>query len=158
MIGKPGRHVPKERAEEIIAGYCIINDVSVRDWQSRAPTMTLGKSWDTHGPMGPWLVTPDEVGDPHTLGIRTEVNGQERQNSQHGASDPELLRGGRAALDSVHAAAGDVVATGTPSGVAIGFDPPKFLVAGDVVRIEIEKIGRIENRIVPEPESTIRIG
>lgn len=158
VIGKPGRHVPKERAEEIIAGYCIINDVSVRDWQGRAPTMTLGKSWDTHGPMGPWLVTPDEVGDPHTLHIRTEVNGEERQNS----NTKHLMLNCFEAVELLSTVftlqPGDVVATGTPSGVAIGFDPPKFLVAGDVVRIEIEKIGRIENRIVPEPESTVRIG
>jgi 2-keto-4-pentenoate hydratase/2-oxohepta-3-ene-1,7-dioic acid hydratase in catechol pathway len=76
VIGRRCRHVPKERAHEVIAGYLIVNDVSVRDWQA------LGKSFDTHGPMGPWIVTPDEIdGDPHTLDLRTWVNGQIRQSS-----------------------------------------------------------------------------
>ncbi|MCZ6710661.1 MAG: fumarylacetoacetate hydrolase family protein, partial [Gammaproteobacteria bacterium] len=81
IIGKRCKHVPRERAGEVIAGFCCGNDVSVRDWQMRAPTMQIGKSFDTHAPIGPWLVTPDEVGDPHTLDIRTTVNGEVRQNS-----------------------------------------------------------------------------
>ncbi len=81
VIGRRCRHVPRERAREVIGGYMIVNDVSVRDWQRKAATMTLGKSWDTHGPTGPWIVTPDEIGDPHTLELRTLVNGEERQHS-----------------------------------------------------------------------------
>ena len=81
VIGRRCRHVPRERAHEVIAGYMIVNDVSVRDWQRKAATMTLGKSWDTHGPTGPWIVTADEIGDPHTLELRTLVNGEERQHS-----------------------------------------------------------------------------
>ena len=81
VIGKTCKHVPRERASEVIAGYFCGNDVSVRDWQMRAQTFQIGKSFDTHGPIGPYLVTPDEVGDPHDLGIRCLVNGEERQNS-----------------------------------------------------------------------------
>lgn len=158
VIGKAARHVPRDEAAAVIAGYCVVNDVSVRDWQGRSPTMTLGKSFDTHGPMGPWIVTPDEVGDPHTLDLRTTVNGDERQhsNTKHLILD---CYGVVELLSTVFTLQpGDVIATGTPSGVAIGFDPPKFLQVGDVVRIEIERIGAIENRVVAEPESTTRIG
>ncbi len=81
VIGRTCRHVPRDRAHEVIAGYFVVNDVSVRDWQFKAQTMTLGKSFDTHGPIGPWIVTPDEVGDPHTLELRTWVNGELRQHS-----------------------------------------------------------------------------
>src|SRR5262249_44134902 len=81
VIGRRCRHVPRERAAAVIAGYVVLNDVTVRDWQLRVPTWTLGKSFDTHGPMGPWLVTPDEVEDPHALRLRTWVNGELRQGS-----------------------------------------------------------------------------
>src|SRR5712692_4406877 len=81
VIGRRCRHVPRQRAPEVIAGYLVVNDVSVRDWQLRTPTMTMGKSFDTHGPLGPWLVTPDEIGDPHALELRTWVNGELRQHS-----------------------------------------------------------------------------
>ena len=81
VIGRPARNVSRERAHEVIAGYLVVNDVSVRDWQFRAPTMTLGKSFDTHGPIGPWIVTPDELGDPHGLRLQTWVNGELRQDS-----------------------------------------------------------------------------
>jgi 2-keto-4-pentenoate hydratase/2-oxohepta-3-ene-1,7-dioic acid hydratase in catechol pathway len=80
MSGSRCRHVPEHRAHEVIAGYTIANDLSVRDWQLRAPTMTMGKSFDTHGPLGPWLVTADELGDPHDLSIRTFVNEELRQD------------------------------------------------------------------------------
>src|SRR5271168_5285998 len=81
VIGRRCRHVPRARAHEVIAGYIVVHDVSVRDWQFKAQTMTLGKSFDTHGPMGPWIVTPDEVGDPHALELHTWVNGEQRQHS-----------------------------------------------------------------------------
>jgi len=80
VIGTHCRHVPEHRAHEVIAGYTITNDVSVRDWQIRTPTMTMGKLFDTHGPLGPWLVTADELGDPHDLGLKTYVNDELRQN------------------------------------------------------------------------------
>jgi 2-keto-4-pentenoate hydratase/2-oxohepta-3-ene-1,7-dioic acid hydratase in catechol pathway len=157
VIGRRCRHVPKERAGEVIAGYAVMNDVSVRDWQFRAPTMTLGKSWDTHGPLGPWIATPDEVGDPHALGLRTFVNGELRQDS----NTKNLIFG---CFDQVETLStvmtlepGDVVSTGTPGGVGIAAKPPRLLAPGDVVRVEIERIGAIENRVVPEPDDTPRI-
>jgi len=151
VIGRRCRRVPRARAGEVIAGYTIVNDVSVRDWQRRAPTMTLGKSWDTHGPMGPWIVTADEIGDPHALDIKTWVNGELRQNS----NTKQLI------FDCFHCVEvlstvctlepGDVISTGTPSGVAMGMNPPRFLAAGDRVRIEISGIGHIEHEIAVDP-------
>ena len=86
MIGKRARRVPAARAHEAIFGYCCGNDVSVRDWQLRTPQFTIGKSFDTHAPIGPWIVTADELGDPHTLGLRTFVNGELRQQFEHARS------------------------------------------------------------------------
>ncbi len=157
VIGRRCRHVPRDRAHEVIAGYTVLNDVSVRDWQRRAPTMMMGKSWDTHCPFGPALVTPDEVGDPHALELRTWVNDELRQES----NTKNLIFDCFDLIEHVSTAftlePGDVVSTGTCSGVAIGFKPPKWLVAGDRVRIEIEKLGAIENEIVDEPADTARI-
>lgn len=151
VVGRRCRHVPRERAAQVIAGYTVMNDVSVRDWQLRSPTITMGKSFDTHGPMGPWLVTADEVGDPHSLGLRTWVNGELRQD----ASTKELIFDCFAIVEHLSTAftlePGDVVTTGTPSGVALGMKPPRWLEAGDVVRIEIERIGQIENPVIEEP-------
>jgi 2-keto-4-pentenoate hydratase/2-oxohepta-3-ene-1,7-dioic acid hydratase in catechol pathway len=157
VIGRRCRHVPKERAAEVIAGYLVVNDVSVRDWQFRTPTMTLGKSFDTHGPIGPWIVTPDEVGDPHGLELRTWVNDELRQhsNTRHlnfNCFDQIATLSTVCTLEP-----GDVISTGTPAGVGFARTPPRFLVAGDVVRIEIERIGRIENPVIEEPEDTPRI-
>ena len=158
VIGRRCRHVPRERAAEVIAGYCIVNDVSVRDWQFRTPTMTMGKSFDTHGPMGPWLVTAEEIGDPHALELRTWVNGELRQHS----NTRELIYDCFAQIEHLSTAftlePGDVVTTGTPAGVGGAMQPPRFLQAGDVVRIEIEKIGTIENRVIEEPAETVILG
>ena len=157
VIGRRCRHVPRARAHEVIAGYLVADDVSVRDWQLRTPTMTMGKSFDTHGPLGPWLVTPDEVGDPHALGLRTWVNGELRQQS----NTRELIYDCFAQVEHLSTAftlePGDVVTTGTPSGVGGAMKPPRFLQAGDVVRIEIEKIGVIENRVIAEPAETAHL-
>ena len=158
VIGRRCRHVPKERAHEVIAGYVVINDVTVRDWQLRIPTWTIGKSFDTHGPMGPWIVTPDEIGDPHALDLRTWVNGELRQHS----NTKHLIFDCFAQVEHLSTAftlePGDVISTGTPSGVGGAMQPPRFLQAGDVVRVEIEKIGHIENRVIEEPDDTARIG
>jgi 2-keto-4-pentenoate hydratase/2-oxohepta-3-ene-1,7-dioic acid hydratase in catechol pathway len=155
VIGRRCRHVPRARASEVIAGYLVVNDVSVRDWQLRTPTMTIGKSFDTHCPLGPWLTTRDEVDDPHALGIRTWVDGELRQDS----NTKELIHDCFALVEHLSTAfslePGDVVATGTPSGVGMAMKPPRFLVAGDVVRIEIEGLGQIENPAIPEPEDTV---
>ncbi len=152
VIGRRCRHVPKERAAEVIAGYLVVDDVTVRDWQFKAPTMTLGKSFDTHGPIGPWIVTADEVGDPHALELRTWVNGDLRQHS----NTRELIFNCFDQVATLSTAftlePGDIVSTGTPSGV--GVVQQKWLVPGDVVRVEIERIGVIENPVIEEPPET----
>jgi 2-keto-4-pentenoate hydratase/2-oxohepta-3-ene-1,7-dioic acid hydratase in catechol pathway len=152
VIGRRCRHVPRERAHEVIAGYVVVNDVTVRDWQMKAPTMTIGKSFDTHGPIGPWLVTADELRDPHTLRLRTWVNDELRQD----ANTSEMLFDCFEQIATLTTAftlePGDVIATGTPSGV--GVMQGKFLVPGDVVRIEIEGIGTLSNPVIEEPSST----
>ena len=156
VIGKRCRHVPRRRAPEVIAGYCVANDVSVRDWQLRVPTWTMGKSFDTHGPLGPWLTTADEAGDPHGLGIRTWVNGELRQNS----NTKELIFDCYALVEHLSTAftleVGDVIATGTPGGVGVAMKPPRMLQVGDVVRIEIDNLGQLQNEVVHEPEETAR--
>lgn len=158
VIGKRCRHVPREQASEVIAGYTVVNDVTVRDWQARVPTMTMGKSFDTHCPMGPFLVTSDEVPDPHSLDLKTWVNGELRQhsNTKHLIFDCFTLVEHLSTAFTLEP--GDVVATGTSSGVGIGFRPRKWLVEGDVVRIAINGVGEIENSVVIEPEATTRIG
>ncbi len=156
VIGKRCRHVPRRRAPEVIAGYLVANDVSVRDWQLRVPTWTMGKSFDTHGPLGPWLTTADEVSDPHGLGIRTWVNGELRQNS----NTKELIFDCYALVEHLSTAftleVGDVIATGTPSGVGVAMKPPKLLHVGDMVRIAIDGLGELRNEVVNEPEETAR--
>jgi 2-keto-4-pentenoate hydratase/2-oxohepta-3-ene-1,7-dioic acid hydratase in catechol pathway len=150
VIGRRCRHVSAAEAPSVIAGFLVVNDVSVRDWQTRTPQWTLGKSFDTHGPIGPWLTTADEVGDPHALGIRTWVNGELRQES----NTKHLIFDCYALVEHLSAACtlepGDVIATGTPAGVGMLMDPPRMLRAGDVVRVEIDRIGAIENRVVDE--------
>jgi 2-keto-4-pentenoate hydratase/2-oxohepta-3-ene-1,7-dioic acid hydratase in catechol pathway len=154
VVGRRCRHVPRARAHEVIAGYLVVNDVSVREWQLRVPTMTMGKSFDTHGPLGPWLTTRDELGDPHGLRLRTWVNGELRQDS----STKNLIFDCFALVEHLSTAftlePGDVVATGTPGGVGFAMKPPRLLRVGDVVRIEIEGLGALENEVVPEPETT----
>ncbi|ODT81521.1 MAG: 5-carboxymethyl-2-hydroxymuconate isomerase [Pelagibacterium sp. SCN 64-44] len=152
VIGKACRNVAREEARSVIGGYMIVNDVSVRDWQFRSPTVTLGKSFDTHGPTGPWLTLDEEIADPHDLELRTFVNGDLRQqgNTRHLIYD---IYDQITYLSQVMTLKpGDILATGTPAGVGIAFDPPKFLRPGDVVRLEIAGLGQIENRVVaPEP-------
>jgi 2-keto-4-pentenoate hydratase/2-oxohepta-3-ene-1,7-dioic acid hydratase in catechol pathway len=154
VIGRRCRHVPRDRAQEVIAGYLVVNDVSVRDWQFKAPTMTLGKSFDTHGPIGPWIVTTDEVGDPHALRLRTWVNGDLRQDS----NTKHLIYDCFAEIETLSTVCtlepGDIISTGTPGGVGVAKKPPQFLKEGDVVRIEIDTIGWIENRVIAEPATT----
>jgi 2-keto-4-pentenoate hydratase/2-oxohepta-3-ene-1,7-dioic acid hydratase in catechol pathway len=157
VIGRRCRHVSREDAADVIAGYLIVDDVTVRDWQLRIPTWTMGKSFDTHGPIGPWIVTADEIPDPHQLGLRTWVNGELRQES----NTKQLIFDCFTLVEHLSTAftlePGDVIATGTPSGVGIAMKPPKLLVAGDVVRIEIDGLGAIENPVIDEPEYTATI-
>ncbi|HJM22461.1 MAG TPA: fumarylacetoacetate hydrolase family protein [Acidimicrobiales bacterium] len=154
IIGRRCRHVPRERAEEVIAGYSIMNDVSVRDWQRASPTMLMGKSWDTHGPLGPWVVSGDSL-DPHNLQLTTRVNGEVRQDSN---TDDLIFD----CFDIVHhlstaftLEAGTVIATGTPAGVGLFWDPPKLLSPGDEVSITIDGIGTLTNPVISEPDTQL---
>lgn len=147
VIGKAGRHIPQERALEHVLGYSVINDVSARDVQFRHKQYFLGKSIDNTSPMGPWIVTADEIADPQNLGLECRVNGvvKQRSNTRH-----QIFR-----IDYVIATLsrhltlepGDVIATGTPDGVGFARTPPEYLRAGDVVECEIEGIGVIRNRV-----------
>lgn len=155
VIGKRARNVPRERAHEIVAGYCCGNDISVRDWQFHSPQFTIGKSFDTHGPIGPWITTSDEVGDPHDLDIKCLVNGEEKQssNTRHLIFDcfdqiAELTK-------VMTLEPGDIIFSGTPGGVGIAMQPPQFMKVGDSVTIEISKLGAITNTLVAEDTTTI---
>lgn len=152
IIGQRCRHVPRDRASEVVFGYCVGNDVSVRDIQKRTSQWTLGKSFDTHAPFGPWITTADEVGDPHGLEIQCLVNGEVRQHSNtrlmiHKVWDQIAQLSQVMTLEP-----GDVIFTGTCSGVGAAFNPPKFLKAGDTVRVEIEGLGAIVARCVDEDD------
>ena len=157
VIGRRCRHVSVDDAQGAIAGYTIANDVSVRDWQLRAMTMTIGKSFDTHGPLGPWLVTADEVGDPHDLGIRTFVNDEKRQDGNTGDMVFDCFQQVSHLSEAFTLEPGDVIATGTPAGVGSAFQPfPEGLLkAGDTVRIEIDRIGELRNSVIEEPEGFV---
>lgn len=151
VLGKRCRNVSKQDAYGVLAGYTICNDVSVRDWQLRAPTTTLGKSFDTHGPVGPWIVTTDEIPNPHDLVLKTWVNKEIRMD---GRTDEFLHNCDEmiAELSSVFTLEpGDILTTGSPAGVGALMDPPQFLVVGDVVRVEVQGIGAIENRVIKAP-------
>ena len=151
VIGTRCRNVSAADAPSVVAGYLIVNDVSVRDWQRATPTMTMGKSWDTHGPTGPWLVTADEVGDPHDLGIRTWVDGDLRQD----ASTKQMITNCWELIAHLSTAftllPGTIIATGTPAGVGFVMDPPRCMKAGSTVRIEIDKLGVLENPVIAQP-------
>jgi len=151
VIGRRARHLRQSEAAECIAGFMVCNDLSVRDWQQRAPTATLGKSFDTHAPIGPWLTTPDELGDPGRLRVRTWVDGELRQDG----STAELIYGFGEMIEELSAVftlePGDILTTGTPSGVGQYRDPPLWLAAGQRVRVEVEGLGHIENLVIQEP-------
>lgn len=146
IIGKGGRGIAKERALDHVWGYTIVNDVTARDLQGRYSQWLVGKSQDTFCPMGPWAVTRDEI-DLGNTAIRCFVNEDLRQSSNTGLlifDVPTLIATISAGLTLVP---GDIIATGTPAGVGIGFTPPRYLKSGDLVRVEIEGIGALENRI-----------
>jgi len=148
IIGKAAKNVSVDDAKRHVFGYVVCNDVSARDWQAHAPTFTVGKSFDSHGPIGPWIVTADEIADPHALGLRCFVNGELRQDSNtvelvYNVWDQISYLSTAFTLDP-----GDLLATGTPSGVGAAMKPPRFLQAGDVVRCEVDQIGAIENRVI----------
>ncbi|QTX04425.1 fumarylacetoacetate hydrolase family protein [Agromyces archimandritae] len=149
VIGRRCRHVGRDDARSVIAGYLVADDVSVRDWlQKRSPTFTLGKSFDTHGPIGPWLTSDDEIADPHALGMRLSVNGEVRQDWRTDDMIYDIFEQIAELSTVMTLMPGDILATGTPAG--IGAPTGRFLRAGDVVRAEIDGLGVIENRVVEE--------
>jgi 2-keto-4-pentenoate hydratase/2-oxohepta-3-ene-1,7-dioic acid hydratase in catechol pathway len=146
VIGRGGKGIKAADAMAHVWGYTIVNDVTARDWQQRHLQWHLGKSFDTYCPMGPWLVSADEC-DATRTGIRCYVNGEERQN----ANTADLIFDIPTLIETLSAGItlypGDVIATGTPVGVGIGFKPPKYLKPGDVVRVEIDGIGALQNPV-----------
>ncbi len=152
VIGKRCRHVPVEKAHQVIAGFTIANDVSVRDWQMRSPTLMLGKSFDTAGPLGPWIVTSDEIIDPHNLNIKTWVDNELRQNANTRQMIFNCYEMVAYLSQAMTLEPGDVIATGTPSGVGVKMQPRGYLKPGQTVKIEIEKIGVLTNSVIQEPD------
>lgn len=148
VIGKSAKGVSEADAKNHVFGYTVTNDVSARDWQKHSPTFTMGKSFDTHGPIGPWIVTADEIEDPHALGLRCLVNGEVRQDSDTSQLVFDLWEQISYLSTAFTLQPGDLIATGTPEGVGIARTPPVFLKSGDVVRCEVDKIGAIENRVL----------
>ena len=152
-LAKRCKHVPKESAADVVFGYCAGNDVSVRDWQMQTTQWVLGKSFDTHAPIGPWIVTADEIGDPHTMGIRCFVNGERRQNSNTENLVFNVYDQIAHLSRAMTLEPGDIIFTGTPGGVGLAMQPPQWLKAGDKVRVEIDRIGSIEAEMQPERAS-----
>lgn len=150
VIGKGGRHISEDAAMDHVAGYSIYNDVSVRDYQMHAQQIAAGKNFVGTGPFGPYLVTKDEVPDPNNLKLTTCVNGETVQSSNTSYlifKIPALIQYASTIFDLVP---GDVIATGTPAGVGFTRKPPVFLKAGDVVEVEIERLGTLRNPVVDE--------
>lgn len=148
VIGRRCRHVRADAASEVIAGYLIVNDVSARDWLKKSPTFTLGKSFDTHGPIGPWIVTADEVSDPMALEMQLSVNGELRQRSSTADMIYSIYQQIEYLSSVMTLEPGDILASGTPSG--IGAPTGRFLQPGDVMRLSISELGMIEHRVIAE--------
>ncbi|WP_042222541.1 fumarylacetoacetate hydrolase family protein [Oceanobacillus manasiensis] len=147
VIGKEASHVQQEHAVEYILGYTIGNDISARDLQKRTPQWLQGKTLDRSTPVGPWVVTADEIADPANLEIKSFVNGEKRQssNTKHLIFNIPYLIEFISSIMKLEA--GDIILTGTPSGVGLAMDPPGFLNDGDLVTVEIENIGKMENKV-----------
>ncbi|WP_091739516.1 fumarylacetoacetate hydrolase family protein [Phenylobacterium immobile] len=150
VIGKGGRHISKADAPAAIFGYCVGNDVSARDWQRKTAQWMLGKSFDTHGPFGPWITTSDAVSDPHALAIRSIVNGEVRQNSNTSNLIFDVYDQIVELSQVMTLEPGDIIYTGTPGGVGTAMKPPRYLQPGDHVACEVEGLGRIEAEMVAE--------
>lgn len=149
VIGKRCRYVSIEDAPSVVGGYFVANDVSARDWQFKSPTFTLGKSFDSHGPIGPWITTADEITDPHALQMKLWVNGEPRQSASTGGMIHNIWQQIHELSQVMTLEPGDLIATGTCANVGIALG--KFLQPGDVVRVEIERLGHIENAVTDEP-------
>jgi len=155
VIGRRCRHVSLANAHKVIAGYTLVNDVSVRDWQFRSPTWTLGKSFDTHGPMGPWIVTADEISDPHNLNLKTWIGDELRQSSNTQYMIFNCYEMIAYLTQAMTLEPGDVIATGTPSGVGVKMKPRGYMKAGQTVKIEIEHVGSLVNPVIDEPDDFV---
>lgn len=151
VIGKTCRRVAKEDVLDVIAGFTCLNDVTVRDWQHHSPNWTMGKSWDTHCPMGPCMVTKDEIDDMQNLQIKLFVDDEERQNFNTGEMIFDVATQISYLSTAFTLCPGDVIATGTSAGVALFRPGPPWLTAGQKVRMEVEGIGAIENTVVSDP-------
>lgn len=147
VIGKHAKKVNEADALDYVFGYFVANDVSARDWQFHSQTFTMGKSFDTHGPIGPWIVTADEAPDPQNLELRCYVNGELRQKNNTATMIHSLPKQIAYLSTAFTLEPGDLIATGTPEGVGVGMEPQVFLQPGDVVRCEVDGIGAIENRV-----------
>jgi 2,4-didehydro-3-deoxy-L-rhamnonate hydrolase len=148
VIGRDARHVDEARALQHVAGYCIVNDVSEREFQmEHGGTTTKGKSADTFGPVGPWLVTADEVPDPHALELWTTVNGERRQDGNTGKMVFSVAQLVAYISRFMSLRAGDLISTGTPAGVGHGHKPPRYLQPGDVVEMGITGLGAQRHQI-----------
>lgn len=152
VIGSGGRHIDKADAAQAVFGYCAGNDATERAWQHRTPQWVVGKSFDTHAPFGPWITTADEVPDPHVLGIRCLVNGEVRQDSNTRHLVFNVWNQIEHLSQAMTLEPGDLIFTGTPGGIGAAMKPMQFLKGGDVVRVEIESLGAIENPCAPEPD------
>lgn len=147
VIGKDAKNVKKEQAWEYVFGYTVLNDVSAREVQTRHKQWYFGKSLDGFCPMGPWIITKDEVGENPSLKITSKVNGELRQNSNTNLLIFDIPYVIEDLSRGMTLQAGTIISMGTPAGVGMGFEPPKFLKPGDVVECEIEKIGKISNTV-----------
>lgn len=152
VIGKRGKHISRQDAPGHVFGYCVGNDVTERAWQHATPQWSLGKSFDTHAPIGPWITTADEIGDPHTLDLRCLVNGEVRQSSNTRHLVFNLWEQIEHLSHGMTLEVGDLIFSGTPGGVGAAMKPPRFLKAGDVVRCEIERLGAIEAVLADEDQ------
>ena len=150
VIGKRGRNIAKADAPSHVFGYCVGNDVTERMWQHRTPQWSLGKSFDTHAPVGPWITTADEVADPHALGLRCFVNGEKRQDSNTRHLVFNVWDQIEHLSQAMTLEPGDLIFTGTPGGVGAAMDPRQFLKAGDVVRCDVDGLGTIEAKLIAE--------
>ncbi|MCA0241228.1 MAG: fumarylacetoacetate hydrolase family protein [Proteobacteria bacterium] len=151
VIGRRCRYVSVADAPGVVAGYFVANDVTARDWQFKSPTFTLGKSFDSHGPIGPWITTADEIADPHNLEMKLWVNGELRQSANTGGMIYDIWQQIHELSQVMTLQPGDLIATGTCANVGIALG--KFLQPGDVVRVDIAGLGHIENRVEAEPEA-----
>ena len=150
IIGKGGRHIAKEKAHDHIAGYAIFNDATIRDWQRHTIQFCPGKNFEGTGPLGPWMMTPDEFGDPYAQSLTTRLNGEQVQHTSIADMDHKIDKQIEY-LSTIHTLRpGDIISTGTPGGVCSRREPPLWMKPGDTVSVEITGLGMIENKIEQE--------